>query len=61
MALRTLAAEKTSPCFSGKTVFERFHLERQGFVRVGADDFYRAHLVAFVFFDGNGDVDGFAL
>ena len=45
----------------GEDVFEGVDFEREGFVGVGADDFQRAHLVAFAFFDGDGDVDGFAV
>ena len=40
---------------------ERVDFEREGFVGVGADDFQRAHFVARAFFDGDGDVDGFAV
>ena len=40
---------------------ERFDFERESFIGVGADDFQRAHLVALAFFDGDGDVDGFAV
>jgi len=40
---------------------EGVDLKGEGFVRVGADDFQRAHFVSLVFFDRDGDVNGFTV
>ena len=41
--------------------FESIDFKRERFVRIGADDFEAAHLVALALFDGNGNVNGFPL
>src|SRR6266436_1138701 len=45
----------------GENSLERIDLQRESFIRIGADNFQRAHLVAIALFDGNGDIDGFAV
>src|SRR6266436_5760324 len=45
----------------GKSALQRVDLQRQGLVRIGADDFESAHAEALALFDGDGDVDGLAV
>src|SRR5712692_164123 len=47
--------------FQGKRRLQRIHLKGQSLVRIGTDNFQRAHAEAFTFFDGDGDVNGFAV
>ena len=49
------------PLLERERGLERIHFERQSLVRVGADDFERAHAEAFALFDGDGDIDGLAV
>src|SRR5260370_12620050 len=43
------------------SAFQRYHVEGEGFFRIGAHDFESAHAEALAFFDGDGDVDGLAV
>src|SRR5258708_10450015 len=47
--------------FERESALEGVDLERQGLVRISADDLQRPHVVAFALLDGNGNVDGLAV